>query len=78
MSSKRKLTLSIDEKVIERARRYSASHNTSISALVGTYLSRLDSPSEQELSPLVRRLRGILPHDVAMEDYHRHLDEKHS
>jgi hypothetical protein len=78
MSSKRKLTLSVDEKVIERARRYSVSHNTSISQLVTTYLSQLDSPSDQEFSPLVQRLRGILPHDVELEDYHRHLEEKHA
>ena len=77
MSSKKKLTLSVDEQVIERARRYSARHKTSISQLVTTYLSRLDSPSDLEFSPLVRRLRGILPHDVEIEEYHRYLEEKY-
>ena len=78
MSSKKKLTLSVDEQVIERARRYSVRHKTSISQLVTTYLSRLDSPSDLEFSPLVRRLRGILPHDVEIEEYHRYLEEKYS
>jgi hypothetical protein len=78
MSSKKKLTLSVDEKVIERARRYSVRHNTSISQLVTTYLSKLDSPADQEFSSLVGRLRGVLPQDVEMEDYHRYLEEKHS
>ena len=78
MSSKKKLTLSVDEQVIERARRYSVRHNTSISQLVTTYLSKLDSPSDQEFSSLVLRLRGVLPQDVEVEHYHRYLEEKHS
>ena len=28
--------------------------------------------------PLVQRIRGILPHDVEVEDYRRHLEEKHA
>lgn len=78
MSSKKKLTLSVDQQVIERARRYSTRHKTSISQLVTTYLSQLDSPSDRRFSPLVQRLRGILPKDVSIEDYHRHLEEKYS
>lgn len=78
MSSKKKLTLSVDEQVIERARRYSVRHNTSISQLVTTYLSKLDSPTDQEFSSLVRRLRGVLPQEVELEDYHRYLEEKYS
>jgi hypothetical protein len=77
MSSKKKLTLSVDEQVIERARQYSVRHKTSISQLVTTYLSRLDSPSDQEFSPLVRRLRGILPRDAEIEAYHRYLEDKY-
>jgi hypothetical protein len=76
--SKKKLTLSVDEQVIERARRYSREHKTSISQLVTTYLSQLDSPSDPEFSPLVRRLRGILPSDTSVEQYRRHLEDKHS
>ncbi len=78
MSSKKKLTLSVDEQVIERARRYSRQHNTSISQLVTTYLRQLDAPSGREFSPLVERLRGILPSDVSIEDYRKHLEQKHS
>lgn len=78
MSSKKKLTLSVDEDVIERARRYSDEHNTSISQLVSTYLRQLDSPSDRELSPLVKRLRGILPSEVSVEDYREHLEKKHA
>lgn len=77
MTSKKKLTLSVEEQVVERARRYSRKHNTSISQLVSTYLSQLDAPSDREVSPLVRRLRGILPNNVSIEDYRQHLEQKH-
>jgi hypothetical protein len=76
--SKKKLTLSVDERVIERARRYSTRHNTSISQLVTNYLSQLDAPSETAPAPWVQRLRGILPSDTSVEDHRRHLEEKHS
>lgn len=78
MPSKKKLTLSVDERVIEHARRYSTRHNTSISQLVTRYLSQLDAPSQANLAPWVQRLRGILPGDTSVEDYRRHLEEKHS
>jgi hypothetical protein len=79
MSARKKLTLSVDEAVIERARRYSQRHNTSISQLVSNYLSNLDaSDQEMEYSPTVRRLLGILPADATLEEYHEHLEEKYS
>ena len=78
MTAKKKLTLSVDENVIERARRYSTRHNTSISQLVTSYLRQLDAPSEPELAPWVRRLRGILPGDTSVQDHRQHLEDKHS
>ncbi len=77
--SRRKLTLSVDEQVIERARQYSRHHNTSISQLVSNYLAQLDAGQpEATWSPTVRRLMGILPGDASVEQYHRHLEEKFS
>jgi hypothetical protein len=78
VGSKKKLTLSVDERVIERARRYSTRHDTSISQLVTTYLSQLDAPTDATLAPWVQRLRGILPAQTSLDDYRRHLDEKHT
>ncbi len=76
--SRKKLTLSVDEQVIERARRYSRRHNTSISQLVSNYLAQLDtSEGEEAYSPTVRRLLGILPSDTNVEQYYRHLEEKY-
>lgn len=79
MSSRKKLTLSVDEQVIEHARRYSQRHNTSISQLVSNYLAQLGESSEQRpYSPAVQRLLGILPSDISIEDYHKHIEKKHS
>jgi hypothetical protein len=76
--SRKKLTLSVDAQVIERARRYSRRHNTSISQLVSNYLAQLDAdPGEQAYSPTVRRLIGILPSDTTLEQYHRHREEEY-
>lgn len=63
---------------VERARRYSTRHNTSLSQLVTHYLSQLDAPSESNVAPWVQRLRGILPSDTSVQDYRYHLEEKYS
>ncbi|MEW6755311.1 MAG: DUF6364 family protein [Candidatus Latescibacterota bacterium] len=79
MASRKKLTLSVDEQIIERAHRYSQRHNTSLSQLVSNYLARLaDSEAQQRYSPTVRRLIGILPRNLSVEEYHRHIEEKYS
>jgi hypothetical protein len=73
----KKLTLTVDEDVIERARCYSAAHNTSISRLVGHFLAKLPA-GERRYSPTVERLTGLLSADVSISDYHEHLDEKYN
>ena len=74
----KKLTLSVDEQTIEKARIYSRKHNTSISRLVGGFLSRLsETDTDSLISPRVRRLIGQLHADADKEEYHRHLDEKY-
>lgn len=58
-----KLTLSIDEKVVERAKRYAAARGTSVSRLVETYLdavARAKGTDDKELPPITRRLYGLL------------------
>ena len=72
----RKLTLSVDEETIEKAKAYSKKHNTSISRLVSGFLARL-SESDTLTTPRVRRLMGLLPPEVDEVEYHRHLDEKY-
>lgn len=73
----KKLTLSVDEKTIEKAKAYSKAHNTSISRLVGGFLEGL-SDADSELTPRVKRLLGVLPSDVDVREYRQHLDEKYA
>jgi hypothetical protein len=72
----KKLTLSVDEQTIEKARIYSKEHNTSISRLVSGFLARLSKPDELA-TPRVRRLMGLLPSEADEKEYHRYLDKKY-
>lgn len=72
-----KLTLSVDEALVQRAREYSQAHETSISRLVSSFFERLPS-GEARYTPRVRRLMGLLsPEDADVEHYHRYLEEKY-
>ncbi|MFA7243218.1 MAG: DUF6364 family protein [Sulfuricellaceae bacterium] len=71
-----KLTLSVDEKDIDKARRYSKKHNVSISRMVGQYMASLPDENEN-YSPTVRRLMGILPVEAGEEEYQHHLEGKY-
>ncbi len=75
--TRKKLTLSVDEAAIRRARRYSERHGTSVSELVSRFLSSLGDGPDVE-SPLVSKLRGILPSDTSIEEYHRYVADKHA
>lgn len=56
-----KLTLSVDDRVVERAKRYAAKHGTSVSQMVERYLDLLARPPKVlEAPPVLARLRGAL------------------
>jgi hypothetical protein len=71
-----KLTLNIDEELIRKGRAYSQRHGISISLLVSRFLGRLPDP-DQEFSPTVQRLRGILPAGADASEYRAYLEEKY-
>jgi hypothetical protein len=76
---KKRLNITIDADVVERARRYTSRHNTSISGLVGEFLAHLPDGdgSTEDLSPTVRRLLGVARGGPDREGYRRHLLEKY-
>jgi hypothetical protein len=77
---KKRLNITVDPAVLERARRYTRRHKTSISGLVSEFLAQLPDVSGAEsddLSPTVRRLLGIAVGGPDREDYRRHLVEKY-
>jgi len=73
---KKKLTLSVDEAVVERAKRFSRRNRTSISELVTGFLASLEDRAGS--TPIVTRLRGILPADASRDEYRAYLENKHS
>lgn len=72
-----KLTLSVDEKVVRRAKRYAAGRGTSLSRLVERYLDLLSSPpAAGDPTPALRLLRGAAK-SVKADAYRRHLNRKY-
>ena len=58
----KKLTLSLNERVIEKAKVYAQNHKISLSRLIESYLSSLiDNKSEDvKITPLVESLSGVV------------------
>lgn len=73
-----KLTLSVDERVVERAKRYAQARGTSVSRLVETYLDMVADPrpTEEKSRPVLNRLRGSMRRGT-VGDYHRYLEQKY-
>lgn len=76
-----KLTLRINEQLIERAKTYARQSGKSVSQLVSDYLEMLPEPGQRParpLTPIVESLRGSLAGARLDEkDYRRHLEKKH-
>jgi len=74
-----KLTLSVDDKVIKRAKRYARQHDISISSIVENYLAAVSAKETPPFpdTPSLRRLRGIAKGAGDIEDYHKYLARKY-
>lgn len=72
-----KLTLSVDDRVVSRAKRYAKLHGVSISEMVETYLAAVAGPPSPATgaTPILRSLRGILKH-ADINEYRKHLAAK--
>jgi len=76
-----KLTLRMDEKLIESAKAYSAQSGKSISRIVADLFTRMQYQArrrdQQPLTPTVKSLKGILKgHTVDEAEYRNYLEEK--
>lgn len=76
-----KLTLKLDESVIERAKRYASNKKISLSRLIEGYLNSLtkEEESEFEISPFVKSISGNtnIPPDFDYKEYGDYLDKKY-
>lgn len=80
-----KLTLRLNDNVIERAKIYARSHNISLSKMIESYLDSITKQNEEEkkkvsITPLVESLSGViqLPADFDYKkEYRNYLEEKY-
>ncbi|MDP3631261.1 MAG: DUF6364 family protein [Actinomycetota bacterium] len=76
-----KLTLRLDDRLIDRAKRYSNRSGKSVSQLVSDYFALIETDElipGTELTPRVRAMIGSLKGATTTEDdYRRHLEEKY-
>jgi hypothetical protein len=77
-----KLTLKLENSVIEQAKSYAKKKNTSLSKLIESYLGLLVEPKDdKEVTPLVKSISGVvaLPKNFDhKKDYKKHLLNKYS
>jgi hypothetical protein len=73
-----KLTLSVDERVVERAKRYARERGTSVSGLVEQLLDLAASGSTVAgvAPPILSKLRGSI-RKIDEKDYRRYLERKY-
>ena len=75
-----KLTLRLEEDLINQAKEYAASEGKSISKIVADYFSLLvqqSKISDSKLPPITQSLIGILSSPVDESDYQHYLEEKY-
>ncbi|MBN2650618.1 MAG: hypothetical protein JXR50_12820 [Prolixibacteraceae bacterium] len=79
-----KLTLRLNDNVIERAKKYARSHKISLSKMVEIYLDSITKQNKDvqkiSITPLVESLSGVidLPADFDYKkEYRDYIDEKY-
>ena len=76
-----KLTLRLEDQLIEQAKSYAAQAGKSVSQIVADYFKLLTSEQRKPVSPstpITRSLRGLLRDSKLDEmDYRKYLEEKH-
>lgn len=76
-----KLTIKLDEEVIEQAKIYAKKQNISLSKLIEYYLAQITSKQKKEtINPIVKELSGILklPKNLdAKKAYRQHILNKY-
>lgn len=77
---KTKLTLRIEKDLIEEIKKVSKTKGESISKIVEKYfkLALKNKKEQEELTPTVKKLKGILKNKkISEKDYKKYLEEKY-
>lgn len=76
---KTKVTLHIDRALMDEAQAYAERHNVTVTQLITDYIQmlvELGTPTPEQ-TPILYELTGILPPNVASEDYQNYLKDKY-
>lgn len=78
-----KLTLSLNQEIIEKAKAYAKNQEVSLSSLIENYLHSLTQRQEKDrkISHLVESLTGVIPNsdeNKDKEEYYGYLEKKYS
>ena len=73
-----KLTLSVDDRVVSRAKQYAKLRGVSVSEMVQTYLAAVAGPTSPATgaAPILRSVRGVLK-NADIDEYRKHLAAKY-
>lgn len=73
-----KLTLSVDDRVVSRAKQYAKRRGISVSEMVETYLAAVASPPSEATgtAPILESVRGVLK-KADVNEYRKHLAAKY-
>jgi Family of unknown function (DUF6364) len=73
-----KLTLSVDSRVVLRAKQYAKRRGVSVSRMVEAYLTAVAEPPSPATgaAPILRSVRGVLKH-ANIDEYRKHLAAKY-
>lgn len=78
VTEKKKLTLRVDGRLIERAKEYASQHDMSVSQLVETFLRELERRERvTSQTPVLDQLAGILPQEANVAEYYQYLEQKY-
>ena len=73
-----KLTLSVDDRVVSRAKQYAKLRGVSVSKMVEAYLAAVAEPPSPVTgaAPILRSVRGVLK-SADIDEYRKHLTAKY-
>ncbi len=73
-----KLTLSVHNRVVARAKQYAKARGVSVSQMVETYLAAVAAPPSPAAgpAPILRSVRGVLK-NADIDGYRKHLAAKY-
>ena len=73
-----KLTLSVDHRVVSRAKQYARRRGVSVSEMVEAYLAAVAEPNSPATgaTPVLRSVRGVLK-SAGLDEYRKHLAAKY-